>query len=206
MLPFMFGKRPADRRDETDLEEILLDLQIRGALLAEYGSAEPPEGIFQRTLWKIQAWDVSGEAGARTRILKPIFGAMQALYGALRSAASGSAATRLMPAAMALILLVVVTDLNIQQLKGSATSLQFISSGNHNQASSMQDSAVSLGGGMVDPGWYEPDPDIRHFPRARVTDREQGNQSSKLDANGRESTAAPRSYSEEQTYLTSGPY
>jgi hypothetical protein len=209
MLPFMFGKRPTGTRDETNLEESLLDLQIRGALLAEYGSARPPEGIFQRVLRKIQAREGSDEAGGRVRTLLSIFGVLQALYAQLRGGASGSAATRLMPAALALILLVVVGDVNVQHLTSSNPTLQF--SSHRNQATPMQDSTtVSLTGGTVDPGWYEPDPDIRQFTRARGTDYKpgtnQGNQDNRPDANGAQSTPAPGNHPGEQMYLTSGPY
>ncbi|HEX8598879.1 MAG TPA: hypothetical protein VF952_10240 [Chloroflexia bacterium] len=205
----MFGKRPVGKRDETSLEEILLDLEIRGALLAEYGRVAPPAGIFQRVMRKIRARESSIIARAHARIVKPIFGLTRAFYGKLRHVASGAMAGRLMPAAMALILLVVVTDLNVQHLSSSTKPLQFISNGN--QAGQVQDSsAVSLTSGTVDSGWYEPDPDIRHPPRSREPERtqrtDQGNQQSKSTEEEAQSTPAPRSYSEEQMYLTSGPY
>ncbi|MDQ3706207.1 MAG: hypothetical protein M3437_13545 [Chloroflexota bacterium] len=209
MLPFMFGKRPTGTRDETNLEESLLDLQIRGALLAEYGSARPPAGIFHRVLRKIQAREGSNEAGGRALILTSIVGVMQALYAQIRGGATGSAATRLMPAALALILLVVVADVKFQHLTGSNPTLQF--SSHRNQATPMQDSTtVSLTGDSVDPGWYEPDPDIRQGPRARGTDYKpgthQGNQDSRPAANGAQGTPAPGNHPGEQMYLTSGPY
>ena len=212
MLPFMFGKRPTSTRDETNLEESLLDLQIRGALLAEYGSARPPAGIFQRVMRKIQAWERSAEAGGRARTLTSIFGVMRTFYALLSGGAGGSAATRLMPAAMALILLVVVADVNFQQLTGSNPTLQF--SSHRNQATPMQDSTtVSLTGDTADPGWYEPDPDIRQFPRDRGTDSKtgtnqgnQGNQDNRPAANGAQSTPAPGNHPGEQMYLISGPY
>jgi hypothetical protein len=215
MLPFMFGKRPTGTRDETNLEESLLDLQIRGALLAEYGSARPPEGILQRVLRKIQAREGSDEAGGRARALTSIFGVLQALYAQLRGGASGSAATRLMPAALALILLVVVADVKVQHLTSSNPTLQF--SSQRNQSTPMQDSTtVSLTGGTADPGWYEPDPDIRRFQTARGTDNKpgtdqgnqgnQGNRDNRPATNGAPSTPAPGNHPGEQMYLTSGPY
>ncbi|MDQ5825166.1 MAG: hypothetical protein M3441_13305 [Chloroflexota bacterium] len=209
MLPFVFGKRPTGTHDETNLEESLLDLQIRGALLAEYGSARPPLGVFQKVMQKILAREGSDEARAGVRTLTSIIGVMQALYAQIRGGASGSAATRLMPAAMALILLVMVADVNFQQLTGSNPTLQFGSQ--RNQATPMQDSTtVSLAAGTVDPGWYEPDPDIRRFPVARGTDykpgTEQGNQDNRPSANGAQSTPAPGNHPGEQMYLTSGPY
>ncbi|HEX8229405.1 MAG TPA: hypothetical protein VF826_08840 [Chloroflexia bacterium] len=148
-------------------------------------------------------------ARAHARMVKPIFGLMLALYGRLRHVASGAMAGRLLPAAMALILLVVVTDLNVQHLTGSTGPLQFISNGT--QAGQVQDSsAVSLAGGTGESGWSEPDPDIRHPQRPRDTERTQrtgqGNQQNKSAEEEAQSTPAPRSYSEEQMYLTSGPY
>ncbi|MDQ3928083.1 MAG: hypothetical protein M3328_02930, partial [Chloroflexota bacterium] len=148
----MFGKRPACTRDETNLEETLLDLEIKRTMLAEYGSARPPEGIFRRVLRKIQARE--SRAGIQARIPRPAFDLLKAMYARAQRLASSATATRLMPAAMALILLVVMSDLNIQQLAGSTAPLQFISSGN--QARPVQESTwVSFTAGTVDTGWSE---------------------------------------------------
>ncbi|MGA7730932.1 MAG: hypothetical protein WCD37_06630 [Chloroflexia bacterium] len=148
----MFRKR-IERLGKTD-EDCLLDLEIRRAMQAEYGSAEPPAGIFDRVMYAIRQRrrDEARAHGHMPAFKVPVL----KLYAQIRKVITPVAINRLAPAGVAIALLLVFADANVQHMLGRHTSPPSIYTAPDAVLESRANVAV------------EADPRILPFPPARV--------------------------------------
>jgi hypothetical protein len=209
MLPFLFRKR-IEHLGKTE-EDGLLDLEIRRAMQAEYGSAEPPAGIFDRVMYSIKQRQRRNEAAAHRYILAFVLSITRTLYAQTRKVIALAAINRLAPAGVALALLLVFSDANVQHMLGRNTSLP---SAYH----SMQGTPLPIGTAEsrsnVADLVVEPDPSLVPGSRSRGTlsanrtknvVRESGYDTEKTT--GLEKTNKQETHSEEELYLNYGrPY
>jgi hypothetical protein len=162
MLPFLFRKR-IEHLGKTE-EDGLLDLEIRRAMHAEYGNAQPPAGIFDRVMYAIKQRR-RHEARAHRHMLafKPL--ALK-FYAQIRKVITPVAINRLAPAGVAIALLLVFADANVQHMLGRHTSPPSIYT--IVQDTKAPDTA-SEGRSNIADASVEADPRILPFPPARVS-------------------------------------
>jgi hypothetical protein len=162
MLPFLFRKR-IERLDNTE-EDGLLDLEIRRAMQAEYGSAEPPAGIFDRVMYAIKQRRLD-EAGAR-RHMAAFKSLVLKFYAQIRKVITPVAINRLAPAGVAIALLLVFADANVQHMLGRHTSPPSIYT--IVQDTTATDTASDSRSNITEAA-VEADPRILPFPPAKVS-------------------------------------